>query len=738
MANRVLIVQMDMRSAQPLTRYFKQRGDEVWQAWDLGQAQSLFEQVKPQLLLLDLHFPNTEWLTFLRQARQAIPGLKVIITNKYPDLQREMQAREQGVQVFLRQPYSPRWIEQAVQRLKGDTIPAARQAPTVARPGSVHLPIQVKITLPYLLLALLLTLAMAYLMSRVVMESIQDRFLNQLVKTGLQSQDWMVSEEDRLLEILRLTANTQGLAAAMQARDAETLRAAIIPIAANALVEEIVLIDPIGTRMLTLTHTPGGGPEEYQATQGGDDPAQWDFVRRVLSGQKDAGGDKFAGRGGGSLGEMFFVAGPIFDDNGVQVGAVLVGKPLQTLARDLARDTFSDATLYDLQGQPLTSTLQQVNLTPVNGNLVISMLNAQDNVSQTRDLTGSALRYSEILAPWEVRGGEDLGVMGVSLPQTFLISTSRATQVQIFIIVAAGILLVIVVGVLLSGLITRPLMKLVQASAEVAKGNLEVKVDARGDDEIAILANSFNSMVAGLQEGSIYRDLLGRTVSPEVREQLRQTFSSGGLRLEGQEAVATVLMTDIRGFTSLSEKYDPATVFQWLNEYFSQLVPIVTSHGGVVNQFGGDAVLVFFGMLPRLLSPKNSAMAACQAASEALEAINKLNATRRARGEPLLVTGFGINTGVLMAGGLGTSDRLHYTVIGDTVNSAQRLESLTRDLFDTSAILVSHSTYSALAENQTLFSFEPLGYHQVRGKLEKIQIYSLQTPNSNGGWKGML
>jgi hypothetical protein len=86
-------------------------------------------------------------------------------------------------------------------------------------------------------------------------------------------------------------------------------------------------------------------------------------------------------------------------------------------------------------------------------------------------------------------------------------------------------------------------------------------------------AQSFNSMVAGLQEGSIYRDSLGRTVSPPVREQFRQTFTSGSLRLEGQQAVATVL--------------------QWLNEYFAQVVPIVAAHGGVLYKFAGDAVLAF-------------------------------------------------------------------------------------------------------------------------------------------------
>ena len=738
MAIRVLLVQTDTRTAQPLARFFKQRGDEVWQAWELGQAQALLEQVKPHLMLMDLHFSSQEWYTFLRQARLAFPALQVIMTNKYPDLQREMKAREQGVQVFLRQPFAPRWIDQAVKRLSEDTIPRRPRALPAAKPGEVRLPMRVKITLPYLMLAMLFALAGAYLVSRVVLESIQDRFLNQLVKTGLQSQDWIVQEESRLLETLRLASNTQGVPEAIQAANPEALRELLLPVAANSQEEEIIILDLQGNRLLTLTQS-GAGLGDYEATQGGDGCAGWEFVDKVLAGANDSAGDKFAGRGGSALGEMLYVAGPVYSPTGERVGAALVGKSLTTLSRQLSQDTLSDVTFYDLQGRPVATTLlAAIDGLTLDQNKILATLAGQDQSSQTRDLTLSNLRYTEIFAPWEVRGGSDLGVVGVSLAQAFLVRTSRATQVEIFLMVAAAILLVIVVGVYVSGLITRPLMKLVDASSEVANGNLEVKVDAGGDDELSILAKSFNYMVAGLQEGAIYRDLLGRTVSPEVREQLRQTFSSGSLRLEGQEAVATLLMTDIRGFTTLSEKIDPSTVFNWLNEYFSQIVPIVTNYGGVVNQFEGDAMLAFFGTLPRLLNPKQSALAACQAASEMLEAIDRLNNQRRARGEPQLITGIGVNTGVVLAGGLGTSDRLHYTVIGDTVNTAQRLESLTRGLFDCSAILVSHATYSSLAENQVKFAFEPLGYHQVRGKLEKIQVYRLLPPRSYNGWEGML
>jgi adenylate cyclase len=232
-------------------------------------------------------------------------------------------------------------------------------------------------------------------------------------------------------------------------------------------------------------------------------------------------------------------------------------------------------------------------------------------------------------------------------------------------------------------------------------------------------------MVVGLQEGSIYRDLLGRTVSPEVREQLRQTFTSGNLRLEGQEAVATVMVSNIRGFTTLAEKADPATVFHWLNEYFREMVPIITANNGVVNKFDGDAMLAFFGILPRLVSPNQSAYAACQTAVQVLSVIERLNLQRVERGEPPLSTGIGINTGMVTAGGLGTSDRLHYTIIGDSVNAAQRLEGLTRQLFNISGAVISQSTYTALGDYRECFRLEPLGPYVVKGRAEQLQIYRL-------------
>lgn len=258
----------------------------------------------------------------------------------------------------------------------------------------------------------------------------------------------------------------------------------------------------------------------------------------------------------------------------------------------------------------------------------------------------------------------------------------------------------------------------------------KLKIPSGGNDEVAVVASAFNYMVSGLQEGVIYRDLLGRTVSPEVREAMRTSFASGDLRLEGQSTVATVLMSDIRGFTALSEKAEPTTILNWLNEYFGELVPVITNHGGVVDKFEGDALLAFFGILPKPLPPEESAFAACQASVEMLAVIERINQRRAKRGEPPLITGIGINTGNLIAGGLGTADRLNYTIIGDTVNTVQRLQSVTGRLGD-SGVVINETTLTALKGRRGDFRFEPLGEQAFPGKLEQLWLYRMMPKSDN-------
>ena len=205
---------------------------------------------------------------------------------------------------------------------------------------------------------------------------------------------------------------------------------------------------------------------------------------------------------------------------------------------------------------------------------------------------------------------------------------------------------------------------------------------------------------------------------------MRRSLVSGNLRLEGQNEVATALYSDIRSFTAIAEQNSPTATFSMLNEYFGQVVPAITDDGGLVTDFAGDAILAFFGLLPRPLTAAESAYQACCAGLEMLKIIRTINRERAVDGRPKFVTGIGINTGEVTAGSIGSADRMHYTVIGDTVNTAQRLESFTKSLGET-AIVVSQHTYEALGPRRHEFHFEPLGPQIFKGKSEQLQVYRL-------------
>jgi len=717
-SSRVLIFQSDPNTAQTLADFFTQRGDQIFQAASLNDARTLV-RIQPEIIVIDSHLPDNQWLEFLQEVRREQPKARVLMTSNYPDSERELQAKEHGAKVFLRQPFTRTRVEGALKQLTPDVD--ERRAAELPK---IRIPVRLKLTVPYVILALAFAIAAAGLVNRYVLESVQDRFATQLTEAGRLSADSVVAEERRLLETLRLLANTQGFAEAITAVNAEQLRNIALPVAVNYQEEAIEILDTKGVSVLSLRQKTGSGGD-FDTTRGEAVFSQWEFVQNVIARKTDTQGDKFAGLAQAPWGNYFYVAGPIFDAQNNFVGVVLVGKPIESLASKLRAETLAQVTVYTLQGEVLASTFdqspgaltaQQAGQTAVN----------QDKTSDTRDLGTSNGAYTEIIGPWEARGGADLGLLGTSLARGVLVRPTQVTQIQAFIAIAVAFLLVIGIGVYLAGQITRLLLQVVRASMEVAQGNLEVKVTGGGDDEVAVLANSFNFMVTRLQEGSVYRDLLGRTVSPEVREQLRRSFASGDLKLEGQLTEATVMMTDIRGFTTISEKREPTTVLTWLNEYFGELVPVITAHGGVVDKFEGDAILAFFGVLPQPLTAQESALNACRAAQEMIDVVNEVNKQRVKRGDPPFITGIGINTGQVTAGGLGSADRLNYTIIGDAVNTTQRLESFTRQLGASSAV-IGEATYTALGDQKEELPLEALGAFSLKGKTDAVVIYRLRS-----------
>jgi class 3 adenylate cyclase/CheY-like chemotaxis protein len=726
MKRKVLLVQTDQPSIKVLRDYFLRHGDRVWLTEFPEKALKILENERPDLAFIDLNMPEAAWLNLLVCLRRDYPQTRVIITNKQPDVRRELLAREQGALVFLRYPITPAWIEKAFRRLQSSPETDQANKPGIYRFPRVRVPMRIKITAPYVFLAVTFVLASLYLGGRYLVESFQERFTNQLIDAGKLAADWMVSEENNLLDTERLVANTQGVAEYLSEKDSNTLRQMLLPVALNYSTDSLEILDLQGKSILSLRHSPDAPAEDIQATQGDTVFTSAVFVQKVNQHQADNFGDKYAGLWSTPLGPTFYVAGPVIDDKGDVVGAVLIGESLDHLVRLMRQETLAHLTIYNFDGTPLASTLFHPEETsPLPAVQAFNVLQNQDQDSTLRDLQVASVSYTEILGPWEARWGNDLGVMGVALAQSFIVRPSQFTRVQAVIFIAFAFIGIIILGIFLARRITNPLKEVVNASTQVAEGNFKVKVPVSGNDEVMVLAHAFNYMVTGLQEGSIYRDLLGRTVSPQVREALRKSFASGELKLEGQSTTATVLMSDIRNFTGMAEKEEPTTILHWLNEYFRELVPVITKYGGVVDKFEGDAILAFFGILPTPLPPEESAFNACLASMEMLEVIGRINSRRIQQDAPAFRTGIGINTGSLIAGGLGTADRLNYTIIGDTVNTTQRIQDLTRQ-FGESGVAVSESTVASLHERRSDFRLEPLGEHVLKGKSELIWVYRLQ------------
>jgi adenylate cyclase len=211
----------------------------------------------------------------------------------------------------------------------------------------------------------------------------------------------------------------------------------------------------------------------------------------------------------------------------------------------------------------------------------------------------------------------------------------------------------------------------------------------------------------------------GSYVSPEVVEQISRDSSK--LHLGGEKKELSVLFSDIRGFTTYSEKLDPEQIVAVLNNYLSRMSDIIFKHKGTIDKFIGDAVMCIFGAP---IEQPDHAVRSCRVALDMIEALERFNVEENA---PLAI-GIGINTGPMTVGNIGSQRRFDYTVIGDSVNLASRLESLTKR-FGVS-IIVSESTQKECSSDE--FIFRELGFVQVKGKDSAVRIFQLVDWATNG------
>ena len=211
------------------------------------------------------------------------------------------------------------------------------------------------------------------------------------------------------------------------------------------------------------------------------------------------------------------------------------------------------------------------------------------------------------------------------------------------------------------------------------------------------------------------KQAMGKYLSQDIMKNVVNNIDD--LKLGGKRAIVTVLFSDIRGFTSMSEKMSAEDVTKILNEYFTEMEPIITKYNGVINKFIGDAVMAIFG---EPIQDLNHPVNAVRCAYEMLQKVAYLREKWLMEGKPKIEIGIGICTGEVFLGNIGSEARMEYTVIGDTVNLASRIESFNK-VYKTN-LLVSSSTYSYISDIADVIKINEV---KIRGKAQKMNIYEV-------------
>jgi class 3 adenylate cyclase len=265
--------------------------------------------------------------------------------------------------------------------------------------------------------------------------------------------------------------------------------------------------------------------------------------------------------------------------------------------------------------------------------------------------------------------------------------------------------------------LAKPIEELRENMRRAEAGDLSATTPATAANELGELAVGFNLMLKGIAERGRIKELFGQYLTKEISE----AILDGRVNLGGARYEATVMFTDIRGFTAMSERLSPEEVFAFLNDYLGRMIEVIAARGGIIDKFLGDGILAVFGL------PVQSSTHADDAFSAALDmrkALAQMNADRAASGRASVKIGIGMHTGEVIAGNVGSAKKLQFTVIGDAVNLASRIEGLNKDYG--SYLLLSKATYERLSPEARGSDFEELKSVEIRGKNERVDLYRLR------------
>lgn len=359
-----------------------------------------------------------------------------------------------------------------------------------------RLSIRLKLTLPYVLLSLLIGLGGGVIVTQLMLDSVEARFEKQLTETRKLAAELMVQEEDRLLETLRLLSYTEGMPVAIEQRDRDAILRLVYPITFNAGEDVVLVLDEQGTALAAMLRVKDSS--EYEFSEISEKLDTLPFVARLIRQEIDEAGDKYSGVSDKKWGTYFFVSGSVKNQDDEAVGVILVGRSLKRIVDEINEETLGRATLYDPKFNPIISSLPKLPSAPENITAE-AILTSKVEGSFFRDMDVGHIAYREVLGAWEMRNHESIGILGTALPKDFIVQTSRITRWNVALEILLAITTSLLLGVSLARAITRPILKLKDAASEISRGNLAITVDLDGNDEVAVLAKSFNEMTRNLR-----------------------------------------------------------------------------------------------------------------------------------------------------------------------------------------------------------------------------------------------
>jgi sigma-B regulation protein RsbU (phosphoserine phosphatase) len=278
-------------------------------------------------------------------------------------------------------------------------------------------------------------------------------------------------------------------------------------------------------------------------------------------------------------------------------------------------------------------------------------------------------RYLARVVPIAI--GEKHWVVQVVAPERDWTEHADAQARQIMLLAAIAVGVALAGGIAVARWIARPLGQLAEQARRIRQGDLDVSLVPRSRDEIGVLTRAMNDMARALRDRNFVREALGRYVSPDLAE--RCLRDRDALRLGGELRQVAMLMSDLRGFSALSERLGAEAMIDLVNRYLGRMTPIILAHGGTINEFIGDAILALFGAP---FERPDDPLRAARCALAMQEAMTELNAENAALGLPVLSMGIGIHTGVVVAGNIGSKEHVKYGVVGPAVNLTSRIQSL--------------------------------------------------------------